>query len=90
MGIINISKKDPKNAPPKLAPNSTVDKDPQMQQFMRLLKEDPKNIAPHLNKGFRPKVKDNVTGKVRKLGPNDKCPCGSGKKFKKCHGRGKF
>ena len=21
-------------------------------------------------------------------GPNDPCPCGSGKKFKKCHGRG--
>lgn len=22
-----------------------------------------------------------------KIGPNEKCPCGSGKKFKKCHGR---
>jgi preprotein translocase subunit SecA len=22
-----------------------------------------------------------------KIGPNDRCPCGSGKKFKKCHGR---
>jgi hypothetical protein len=22
-----------------------------------------------------------------KVGPNDKCPCGSGKKYKKCHGR---
>jgi preprotein translocase subunit SecA len=21
-----------------------------------------------------------------KVGPNDPCPCGSGKKFKKCHG----
>src|ERR1051326_7928495 len=21
-----------------------------------------------------------------KIGPNDKCPCGSGRKFKKCHG----
>ena len=21
-----------------------------------------------------------------KIGPNDKCPCNSGKKFKKCHG----
>lgn len=25
----------------------------------------------------------------KKIGPNDPCPCGSGKKFKKCHGRGK-
>lgn len=24
--------------------------------------------------------------KTRKIGRNDKCPCGSGKKFKKCHG----
>jgi preprotein translocase subunit SecA len=23
---------------------------------------------------------------VRKIGRNDPCPCGSGKKFKKCHG----
>ncbi|MEZ5360107.1 MAG: preprotein translocase subunit SecA [Candidatus Zixiibacteriota bacterium] len=23
-----------------------------------------------------------------KVGPNDPCPCGSGKKYKKCHGRG--
>ena len=27
------------------------------------------------------------TGKKTKVGPNDKCPCGSGKKMKKCHGR---
>jgi preprotein translocase subunit SecA len=25
--------------------------------------------------------------KVRDIGRNDKCPCGSGKKFKKCHGK---
>ncbi|MBA3414044.1 MAG: SEC-C domain-containing protein, partial [Chloroflexia bacterium] len=24
--------------------------------------------------------------KTRKIGPNDQCPCGSGKKFKHCHG----
>ena len=23
---------------------------------------------------------------VPKVGPNDRCPCGSGKKYKKCHG----
>jgi preprotein translocase subunit SecA len=23
----------------------------------------------------------------RKVGRNDPCPCGSGKKYKKCHGR---
>jgi uncharacterized protein YecA (UPF0149 family) len=27
-----------------------------------------------------------MTRKVPKVGRNDLCPCGSGKKFKKCHG----
>src|SRR6185295_4833759 len=27
-----------------------------------------------------------VTKKVAKVGRNDACPCGSGKKYKKCHG----
>lgn len=25
---------------------------------------------------------------TRKIGRNEKCPCGSGNKFKKCHGSG--
>ena len=25
--------------------------------------------------------------KDKKVGPNDPCPCGSGLKYKKCHGR---
>lgn len=28
-----------------------------------------------------------VLKKVPKVGPNDQCPCGSGKKYKKCHGK---
>ena len=30
-----------------------------------------------------------VQRKVAKVGRNDPCPCGSGKKYKKCHGAGK-
>ena len=26
----------------------------------------------------------NARGKMKKVGANDKCPCGSGKKYKKC------
>ena len=26
---------------------------------------------------------------VEKVGRNDPCPCGSGKKYKNCHGKGK-
>ena len=32
------------------------------------------------------KIEDNLTGADNKPGRNDPCPCGSGKKFKKCHG----
>ena len=27
-----------------------------------------------------------AAGKIQKIGRNDPCPCGSGKKFKRCHG----
>ncbi len=30
--------------------------------------------------------KETVVNKEPKIGPNDLCPCGSGKKYKKCHG----
>jgi preprotein translocase subunit SecA len=33
---------------------------------------------------FRP---DPVRNEFKNIGPNDLCPCGSGKKFKYCHGR---
>ena len=31
------------------------------------------------------KIQENNLGK--KVGRNEKCPCGSGKKFKHCHGK---
>ena len=27
---------------------------------------------------------------IRKIYPNDPCPCGSGKKYKQCHGRDEY
>ena len=30
----------------------------------------------------------NIQRKTSKVGPNDPCPCGSGKKYKKCCGAG--
>ena len=32
--------------------------------------------------------KMNTIVKPKKIGRNDPCPCGSGKKFKQCHGKG--
>jgi uncharacterized protein YecA (UPF0149 family) len=33
-----------------------------------------------------PHVADPIRRSQPKIGRNDPCPCGSGKKFKKCHG----
>jgi preprotein translocase subunit SecA len=33
-----------------------------------------------------PALPASVRRKAKRIGPNDPCPCGSGKKFKKCHG----
>jgi preprotein translocase subunit SecA len=37
--------------------------------------------------GEQLKAVDPIRRKDREPGPNDPCPCGSGKKYKKCHGR---
>jgi len=34
-----------------------------------------------------PKIPQNPIRNEMKVGRNDACPCGSGKKFKQCHGR---
>lgn len=84
---LGILKQTPRKEVPIIAPNQIGALNPQMQQFMQHIKMKPQSIPTN---NFRPKVIDQKTGKRRKLGPNDKCPCGSGKKFKKCHGRGQF
>ena len=38
-------------------------------------------VSPNDNKS-----KDNENVDYKKVGRNDRCPCGSGKKFKHCHG----
>ncbi|WP_459703297.1 SEC-C metal-binding domain-containing protein [Stutzerimonas marianensis] len=37
--------------------------------------------GPHCNHGHDP-----VRNPLKSIGRNDPCPCGSAKKFKKCHG----
>lgn len=45
----------------------------------------PENLARRLDVG---RMNGTVVKMVPKVGPNDPCPCGSGKKYKKCCGRG--
>ncbi|MEE8605991.1 MAG: SEC-C metal-binding domain-containing protein, partial [Nitrospiraceae bacterium] len=40
-----------------------------------------------LNRGDQPSPPQTVHRLQEKVGRNDPCPCGSGKKYKKCHGR---
>jgi len=43
-------------------------------------------VAPEAEQEIQlPKV--TIRREVPKVGRNDPCPCGSGKKFKQCHGR---
>ena len=52
-------------------------------------KEIPTVGKPTLDKRFKEEVsKLEKEGKrIEDIGRNEKCPCGSGKKFKKCHGK---
>ncbi len=43
----------------------------------------PRNVAPLRN---APQHELSITPDVERVGRNDLCPCGSGKKYKKCHG----
>ena len=45
------------------------------------LKKEPVPIARPVMPNTKP------SGQPQKIGRNDPCPCGSGKKFKKCHGK---
>jgi len=44
--------------------------------------EEPSDNTPRENNAAAPYVREG-----EKVGRNDPCPCGSGKKYKQCHGR---
>jgi preprotein translocase subunit SecA len=46
-----------------------------------------RNVSTNMNEDGEPVVRQRVIG--HKVGRNDPCPCGSGKKYKKCCGAGK-
>jgi preprotein translocase subunit SecA len=62
---------------------------------IRLMKEKPKEEelprkrarAMQFSHGGEPEKIETVRREGKKVGRNDPCPCGSGKKYKKCHGK---
>jgi preprotein translocase subunit SecA len=49
--------------------------------------QQPRGPAPAINSSLGPVGR--ATAAVPEVGRNDPCPCGSGKKYKKCHGQGR-
>jgi preprotein translocase subunit SecA len=47
----------------------------------------PPPVGPAVNSSLGPVGR--ATAAVPEVGRNDPCPCGSGKKYKKCHGQGR-
>jgi preprotein translocase subunit SecA len=65
---------------------SKADADQPTQE--RLVDENQKAAAQQDTRAQASEVNRIPIRKDKLPGPNDPCPCGSGKKFKKCHGRG--
>ncbi|HAP73711.1 TPA: preprotein translocase subunit SecA [Candidatus Campbellbacteria bacterium] len=57
------------------------------QQQLKATHESAKNIAEQEGSGTEKNQQPIVKGEEEKIGRNDLCPCGSGKKYKKCHGK---
>ena len=75
------------NMPILSAAMDTVTEEQMLEQRIRQERVAPKIefSAPPKVEGQRPQPAVNRDAKV---GRNDPCPCGSGKKYKKCHGAG--
>ena len=55
-----------------------------IEQNTERREEEPQNMTTNRQEAAPAKP---VTRKEKKIYPNDPCPCGSGKKYKNCHGR---
>jgi len=60
-----------------------IQRESQVQELKREQENQPKFYGPGDGSGARPQA----ARKDKKVGRNDPCPCGSGKKYKKCCGR---
>jgi preprotein translocase subunit SecA len=49
--------------------------------------DNPLPLIPFQNQSKKSAVTTTKSSRSRKIGRNDPCPCGSGKKYKKCCGR---
>ncbi|MDB0006505.1 preprotein translocase subunit SecA [Flavobacteriales bacterium] len=59
----------------------------EQQQTQEKLQTGRQDIGGDSNQGSKPKPKVQPVRVEQKVGRNETCPCGSGKKFKQCHGK---
>ena len=61
---------------------------PERRRVMQPMKEErgPEISTEGVEKKETPKKQETVVRTFPKVGRNDPCPCGSGQKYKKCHG----
>ena len=63
----------------------------QLNELVSLMMDCCNNTRLWANKGYTPnelmKLHKTPQAKSKKIGRNDPCPCGSGKKYKKCCGK---
>lgn len=71
-----------------IGPTDITDRDKSFGEYIQELNEENKEEYSTKNKGInkeeRKVYKNKVWQREYKIGRNDKCPCGSGKKYKKC------
>jgi preprotein translocase subunit SecA len=67
--------------PAPAVPDAVADIERRQQQRARMQMR-----LSHGGEGAQPQRPETVRRDAEKVGRNDPCPCGSGKKYKKCHG----
>ena len=72
------------SVPPDYVPSGISPVDAQIQA----VKQNYQEVQAAAQAGQQDKQKPMPVHVEKKVGRNDPCPCGSGKKYKQCHGKG--
>jgi len=92
---VSAERPEPPRAPPPPPPTAIAHQSAPTSGADDLFMGTPPRVAPAASGGPTPTLTSShgplarATAAVPEVGRNDPCPCGSGKKYKKCHGVGR-
>jgi preprotein translocase subunit SecA len=92
---VSAERPEPPRAPPPPPPTAIAHQSAPTSGADDLFMGTPPRVAPPASGGPTPMLTSShgplarATAAVPEVGRNDPCPCGSGKKYKKCHGVGR-